>query len=176
MGVLYVQRKNAKFLAENAVFGPKFIFLEMLQIFLTIVTGHPIGNIFVLTLSQGWPLYATPNLVGPSRPPKMTNIDNGFGPGWNWRKRWFLRYAQQRKTGQNSCIFSSKKHQNSAKRLIFIWEKGTFFFAQLCPVVARTLLESRSESFVSGPKIQTLAQKFGFLPKNPSFCYRISDF
>ena len=62
------------------------------------------------------------------------------------------------------------------KRLIFIWEKGTFFFAQLCPVVARTLLESRNESFDLGPKIQILAQKFGFWPKNPFFWYRTLDF
>ena len=73
-------------------------------------------------------------------------------------------------------LFFPKKHPKFAKRLIFLCKKGSFLLSQLCPVVARTLLESRSESFVSGPKIQTLAQKFGFLPKNPSFCYRISDF
>merc|ERR1712155_301750 len=79
----------------------------------------------------------------------------------NGRKRPFLRFAEKRKTGRKS-VFFQKKHQKSAKRLIFIWEKGTFSFAQLCPVVARTWLESRSVYFF-------WPQKFGFLPENPFF-------
>ena len=34
-------------------------------------------------------------------------------------------------------FFFFKKQPKSTKRLIFNWEKATFFFAQLCPVVAR---------------------------------------
>ena len=41
--------KNAKFLAENTVFGQKSIFSEMVQFFVYFMTGHPKGNIFVLT-------------------------------------------------------------------------------------------------------------------------------
>ena len=49
--------------------------------------------------------------------------------------------------------------KKSAKRLMFIWEKGTFSFAQLCPVVARTWLELRSGCFFLAPKIRILARK-----------------
>ena len=44
--------------------------------------------------------------------------------------------------------FSPKNTQSP----ISIWEKGTFFLTQLCPVVARTLVPLRSECFF-GPKI-----------------------
>ena len=46
---------------------------------------------------------------------------------------------------------------------------GTFFFAKVCPAVARTWCPNRSESFF-------WVQKFGFRPKIPFFCYRTPDF
>ena len=46
-------------------------------------------------------------------------------------------------------ILSQKKHPKFLKRLIFILEKGTFFFfEQLSRFVARTWLELRSEFFL----------------------------
>ena len=89
---------------------------------------------------------------------KMTHIDNKPGPGI-MEKGQSLRLAEKQKIGLKS-IFSNTKHLKSAKRLIFIWEKGTFFFAQLCPVVARTWFRIRSVFF------------FGFRPK----CLFFSDF
>ena len=45
-----------------------------------------------------------------------------------------------------------KKHPTNFKRMIFIWEKGTFLFAQLSPVVARTWLEERSGCYFLAQK------------------------
>ena len=49
------------------------------------------------------------------------------------KKRPFLCFAKMRKTVENLFFFLPRKHPKSAKRLILIWEKGTFFFAQLYP-------------------------------------------
>ena len=87
----------------------------------------------------------------------------------NGRKWPFLRFAEKRKTGRKS-VFFPKNHPKSAKRLMFIWEKGTFSFAQLCPVVARTWLELRSELFFLAPKIRISARKSVFSYGNLFFC------
>ena len=80
---------------------------------------------------------------------KMTHIKNGTGPGRNLAK-----------SGNGPKIrFSPKKQSKKGKRLIFIGGRGTFSFAQLCPVVARTWLELRSVCF--------------FSPKNPDFGLKI---
>ena len=55
----------------------------------------------------------------------------------------------------------------SLKRLIFIWEKATFFFEQLFPVVARTWLILKSGSFFLGPKFWFLVQKSDFCHTTP---------
>ena len=47
---------------------------------------------------------------------------------------------------------------------LIIWAKATFFFEQLFPVVARTWLRSKSDSFFLGPK-------FWFLAKKSNFCH-----
>ena len=60
-------------------------------------------------------------------------------------KRPFLCPAKKCFLGKK-CVFSPKTPK-FAKRLIFILEKGTFFFEQLFPVEARTWLEVRSEHF-----------------------------
>ena len=57
--------------------------------------------------------------------------------------------------------FNRKKHPKFLKRLIFILEKGAFFFEPIFPVVARTWIESRSELFW-GPKSRFLAKKSDF--------------
>ena len=76
-------------------------------------------------------------------------------------KRPFLRFAEKRKTGRKSFFFS-KQLPKFAKRLIFIGEKGIFFFWQLCPVVARTWLRLKSDFFLG--------------PKNPDFDLKIHFF
>ena len=45
---------------------------------------------------------------------------------------------------------------------LIIWAKALFFFEQLFPVVARTWLESKSDSLFLGPKFRFLAQKSNF--------------
>ena len=63
------------------------------------------------------------------------------------------RFYVQPKSG-----FLAKMHFNPIflKRLISILEKGTFFFEQLFPVMARTWLESGSVCLFLGPQIQFL--------------------
>ena len=95
---------------------------------------------------------------------KMTHIDNGHCHSRNYGETTVFTFCRKVVFGPKIHFFP-KKHPKTAKRLIFIWEKGTFFFAQLCPVVARTWFRLRSESFF-------WAQKFGFWPKNPFFSIR----
>ena len=52
-------------------------------------------------------------------------------------KRPFLRRGQNRKMGPKSILCQKKKLQN-AKRLMFIWENGTFLFSQLFTLMAGT--------------------------------------
>ena len=83
-------------------------------------------------------------------------------------KRPFLRSAEK-------CFFLPKmgfipkNHPKFLKRLIFIWEKATFFFGQLFPAVARTLLELRSVTFFLGPKSRFLVQRSNFCRTTPIF-------
>ena len=67
------------------------------------------------------------------------------------KKRPFLRLAEKRFFGKKSV---EKKHLISAKTLLFIWENGTFLFAQLFLVVARTWCPLRSGCFF-GPETST---------------------
>ena len=70
-------------------------------------------------------------------------------------KRPFLRSAEK-------CFFGQKVGFNPK-----INPKATFFFEQLFPVVARTWLELRSESFFLGPKSWFLVQKSDFCHTTP---------
>ena len=63
--------------------------------------------------------------------------------------------------------FIPKKHPKFLQRVIFILEKGTFFFEQLFPVVARTWLEYRSVCFFLGPKSRFFAEKSYFCQMTP---------
>ena len=70
---------------------------------------------------------------------KMTQNDNGPGLGRNYGETDVFMFDQKvffwPKMG-----FNPKNHPKFLKRLIFIWEKPTFFFEKLFPVVARTWL------------------------------------
>ena len=57
------------------------------------------------------------------------------------------------------------------KRLIIIWVKGTFLFAQLCSIVARTWRPARSEHIFLGTKTWFSTQKSIFCHTTPNFVY-----
>ena len=78
------------------------------------------------------------------------------------KKKPFLYLAEKWFFGQKS--FFPKKKSKFAKRLVFILEKGTFLFAQLFPVVARTWLEPRS-ALLFGPENSNLGPKIRLLPR-----------
>ena len=102
------------------------------------------------------------NLAGiPGAPKKWYGGPTEPVPTGITEKRPFLRLAEKRKTGQKS-VFRYSNHPKLSKRLIFIWEKATFSFWQLCTGLAGTWLESKSVCFF-------LAQKSGFWPENPFF-------
>ena len=75
---------------------------------------------------------------------RAIKYDNGPGSSRNYRKTAVFTFGWE-VFFWPTIVFFPKKHPKFAKRLIFIWEKGTFLFAQLCPVVARTWLELRSK-------------------------------
>ena len=54
---------------------------------------------------------------------------------------------------------------------LIIWAKALFFFEQLFPVVARTWLESKSDSLFLGPKFQFLVQISDFCHTTPILVY-----
>ena len=98
---------------------------------------------------------------------KMTHNDNGPCPGRNYRKTAVFTFGQKVFFGPK-MHFIPNKHPKFLKELIFILQKGTFSFAQLFPVVARTWLELRSLCFL-GPKISVFSLKIRFLPYDPNF-------
>ena len=89
------------------------------------------------------------NLVGPTLTTDLVPVrlrrNSHF---YVWPKSVFLA---------KNPLFPTKKHPKFAKRLIFIWEKGTFLFAHFFPVMARTWWEPRNGRF---------------LPYHPKFCQR----
>ena len=111
------------------------------------ILGHfrPVANL-ISTLNFGpW----TTKLGGTAQATKKrTHIDNEPGPGRIYRETTIFMFCCKADFGHKSFFF--KAHLKSAKRLIFFWEKGVFFLAQLCTVVARTGFPSKR------------AKKFGF--------------
>ena len=81
-------------------------------------------------------------------------------------------YIQPKRGFWPKMHFYPKKQPKFLKRLIFIWEKATFFFEQLFPVVARTWLEYRSIWVFLSPKPLFFAKKIRFLPYDPNFGQR----
>ena len=60
---------------------------------------------------------------------KMTQNDKGPGLGTNYEEMAVFTFGRK-------VVFGLKMGFNP--KMIFIWEKATFFFEQLFPVVART--------------------------------------
>ena len=58
---------------------------------------------------------------------KITQKDNGPGPGRNYGETGVFTFCRKAENGPKIRFFP-KKLPKFAKRLIFIWEKGTFFF------------------------------------------------
>ena len=54
---------------------------------------------------------------------------------------------------------------------MFIWEKATFFFEQLFPVVAGTWLVPKSDRFF-GPETWVFGPNIRYLPYDPNFGQR----
>ena len=96
----------------------------------------------------------------------MRQNDHQPGPSRNYRETAVFTFSQK------VCFWlkmhlNPKKHPQFLKILIFIWEKATFFFEQLFPVVARTWLGYKSGSLFFGPKFWFLAQKSDFCHTTP---------
>ena len=93
----------------------------------------------------------------------MTQNDNKSGPGRKYGERAVFTFVQK-------VFFWLKMHFNPEflKRLIFIWEKATFFCGQIFLVVAGTWLGERRVCFF-GPEISVYGQKIQFLPHDPNF-------
>ena len=98
----------------------------------------------------------------------MTNYECAGGPGPNYGETAvfaFCRKAEKRP----KIRFSLYKHPPNGSSLLIIWEKATFFFWQLFPVVAGTWLGLRSESFF-------FAQNFRFSARKSVFWYGTAIF
>ena len=98
----------------------------------------------------------------------MTNYECAGGPGPNYGETAvfaFCRKAEKRP----KIRFSLYKHPPNGSSLLIIWEKATFFFWQLFPVVAGTWSEVRSGLFF-------LAQNFRFSARKSVFWYGTAIF
>ena len=177
--------KNAKFLAENTVFGQKSIFFGNGPIFCLFHDWTPKRQHFCVdphflarTDPTQWdhknPIFPYPGVtldnfgfpvggrsaarrdvfrslgrilaISGQSPIAFISTLN-FGPwstklggtiratlttdlvlAWITEKTDVFLFCQKVENGQKICFFLPKKHPRSAKRLQFIWEKGTFFF------------------------------------------------
>ena len=77
---------------------------------------------------------------------KMTHIGNGPGPGRNYGE---------------TAVFTVCRSVENTQNPSSIWKKVTFFFAQLCPVVARPWFRCKRERFF-GPKNSDFGSKIRF--------------
>ena len=84
------------------------------------------GRVFIASTPNFGP--SLTKLVGTIRfTKKMTHNDNGPGPGRIYGETAVFTFCRKAENGPKIRFFP-KKIPKFAKRLIFIWEKGTFFF------------------------------------------------
>ena len=84
------------------------------------------GRVFIASTPNFGP--SLTKLVGTIRfTKKMTHNDNGAGPGRIYGETAVFTFCRKAENGPKIRFFP-KKIPKFAKRLIFIWEKGTFFF------------------------------------------------
>ena len=84
------------------------------------------GRVFIASTPNFGP--SLTKLVGTIRFTKrMTHNDNGAGPGRIYGETAVFTFCRKAENGPKIRFFP-KKIPKFAKRLIFIWEKGTFFF------------------------------------------------
>ena len=84
------------------------------------------GRVFIASTPNFGP--SLTKLVGTIRfTKKMTHNDNGPGPGRFYGETAVFTFCRKAENGPKIRFFP-KKSPKFAKRLIFIWEKGTFFF------------------------------------------------
>ena len=82
---------------------------------------------------------------------KMTQKDNGPGPGRNYGETGVFTFGQK-------VVFGLKMGLTPKNHPLIIWAKETFFFEQLFPVVARTWLELKSVCLFLGQKFRFLVR------------------
>merc|ERR1712004_886850 len=88
------------------------------------------------------------------------------GPGRNYRETGVFTFGQKVVFGLKMGL-TPKKSPKMTFPPLNIWAKALFFFEQLFPVVARTWLELKSDSFFLGPKFRILAKKSDFCHRTP---------
>ena len=137
---------------KKSVSELRVIFQGLPQI-LAILGQCPITIISTLILDLG-----QLNLVEPSGPPKKW-------PTMTTELRRNSRFYVFLKSVFLAKFFFQKTPKVRWKTDTYL---GTFFFTQLCPVVATTWLELRIKRFFG-------AQKIGFWSKNPFFCHRTPE-
>ena len=107
---------DGRLAARRAVFRPR---LPKVALF-----GS--GRVFIASTPNFGP--SLTKLVGTIRfTKKMTHNDNGAGPGRIYGETAVFTFCRKAENGPKIRFFP-KKIPKFAKRLIFIWEKGTFFF------------------------------------------------
>ena len=83
-------------------------FSEMVQIFVTIMTGHPVGNIAIIsTLNFGPRSTKLHGTIWATK--KMTHIDNGPRTGRNYRETAVFTFCRKAENGPKICLFFFKK-------------------------------------------------------------------
>merc|ERR1719151_102535 len=89
------------------------------------------GRVFIASTPNFGP--SLTKLVGTIRfTKKMTHNDNGAGPGRIYGETAVFTFCRKAENGPKIRFFP-KKILKFAKRLIFIWEKGTFFLGPKNP-------------------------------------------
>ena len=80
-------------------------------------------------------------------------------------ERCLARYSPRATTTNQES--TKKTHPKSAKRLIFIWEKGYFFLCTTLPGRGQNMVSIKKCMFFLGPKPRFLAQKSNFCHTTP---------
>ena len=128
-------------MAKNAFFCPKSIFSFIFNNFVTIMMGHQKGK-------HSW---------------KKVILTMG---SWFWGEFFPIFWVRITEKRLFFCFAETwKLAKNPFSTMLIIWEKGTFFFGQHCPVVAGTWLGVRNEFFLGD-------RNFGILARKSVLCYR----
>ena len=85
-------------------------FSDMVQFFVTIMAGHPVGNIAIISTLNFEP-WSTKLSGAIWATKKITHIDKGPRTGWNYGETAVFRLCRKAENGPKICCFiSPKKH------------------------------------------------------------------